>query len=263
MIAEIDKWIYSLEYKSDTISDKDLHSVIDNASKALESNDKLEDVEIMKLYYLLGIGLFRINQYDKSIEHLNIIIQYGKKLFDEYYLAKAYGWNSINYLNTFSIKEYEECFNIAENKLRYLRQYDDLAVLCTRVSCNLYRGQRSKDEIQAVLNKTEGYLKKFESSLSAQCYLGIGQIYSLVLNNFDAAVDHYYRALELARKYDVPRIECTVLYQIGAGYCQLNLKNECIGIFRQMLVDRRFEEFYVIQSASAIELIRVLIIERI
>lgn len=259
MIAEIDKWIYSLEYKSDTISDKDLHSVIDNASKALESNDKLEDVEIMKLYYLLGIGLFRINQYDKSIEHLNITIQYGKKLFDEYYLAKAYGWNSINYLNTFSIKEYEECFNIAENKLRYLRQYDDLAVLCTRVSCNLYRGQRFKDEIQAVLNKTEGYLKKFESSLSAQCYLGIGQIYSLVLNNFDAAVDHYYRALELARKYDVPRIECTVLYQIGAGYCQLNLKNECIGIFRQMLVDRRFEEFYVIQSASAIELIRVLI----
>lgn len=259
MIAEIDKWIYSLEYKSDTISDKDLHSVIDNASKALESNDKLEDVEIMKLYYLLGIGLFRINQYDKSIEHLNITIQYGKKLFDEYYLAKAYGWNSINYLNTFSIKEYEECFNIAENKLRYLRQYDDLAVLCTRVSCNLYRGQRSKDEIQAVLNKTEGYLKKFESSLSAQCYLGIGQIYSLVLNNFDTAVDHYYRALELARKYDVPRIECTVLYQIGAGYCQLNLKNECIGIFRQMLVDRRFEEFYVIQSASAIELIRVLI----
>ena len=89
--------------------------------------------------------------------------------------------------------------------------------------------------------------------------MGIGQIYSLVLNNFDAAVDHYYRALELARKYDVPRIECTVLYQIGAGYCQLNLKNECIGIFRQMLVDRRFEEFYVIQSASAIELIRVLI----
>ena len=259
MIAEIDKWIYSLEYKSDTISDKDLHSVIDNASKALESNDKLEDVEIMKLYYLLGIGLFRINQYDKSSEHLNITIQYGKKLFDEYYLAKAYGWNSINYLNIFSIKEYEECFNIAENKLRYLRQYDDLAVLCTRVSCNLYRGQRSKDEIQAVLNKTEGYLKKFESSLSAQCYLGIGQIYSLVLNNFDAAVDHYYRALELARKYDVPRIECTVLYQIGAGYCQLNLKNECIGIFRQMLVDRRFEEFYVIQSASAIELIRVLI----
>lgn len=259
MIAEIDKWIYSLEYKSDTISDKDLHSVIDNASKALESNDKLEDVEIMKLYYLLGIGLFRINQYDKSIEHLNITIQYGKKLFDEYYLAKAYGWNSINYLNTFSIKEYEECFNIAENKLRYLRQYDDLAVLCTRVSCNLYRGQRSKDEIQVVLNKAEGYLKKFESSLSAQCYLGIGQIYSLVLNNFDAAVDHYYRALELARKYDVPRIECTVLYQIGAGYCQLNLKNECIGIFRQMLVDRRFEEFYVIQSASAIELIRVLI----
>ena len=57
----------------------------------------------------------------------------------------------------------------------------------------------------------------------------------------------------------MPRIECTVLYQIGAGYCQLNLKNECIGIFRQMLVDRRFEEFYVIQSASAIELIRVLI----
>ena len=101
MIAEIDKWIYSLEYKSDTISDKDLHSVIDNASKALESNDKLEDVEIMKLYYLLGIGLFRINQYDKSLEHLNITIQYGKKLFDEYYLAKAYGWNSINYLNTF------------------------------------------------------------------------------------------------------------------------------------------------------------------
>lgn len=49
MIVEIDKWIYSLEYKSDTISDKDLHSVIDNASKALESNDKLEDVEIMKL----------------------------------------------------------------------------------------------------------------------------------------------------------------------------------------------------------------------
>lgn len=158
-----------------------------------------------------------------------------------------------------SIKEYEECFNIAENKLRYLRQYDDLAVLCTRVSCNLYRGQRSKDEIQVVLNKAEGYLKKFESSLSAQCYLGIGQIYSLVLNNFDAAVDHYYRALELARKYDVPRIECTVLYQIGAGYCQLNLKNECIGIFRQILVDRRFEEFYLIQSASAIELIRVLI----
>lgn len=67
-----------------------------------------------------------------------------------------------------SIKEYEECFNIAENKLRYLRQYDDLAVLCTRVSCNLYRGQRSKDEIQVVLNKAEGYLKKFESSLSAQ-----------------------------------------------------------------------------------------------
>lgn len=158
-----------------------------------------------------------------------------------------------------SIKEYEECFNIAENKLRYLRQYDDLAVLCTRVSCNLYRGQRSKDEIQVVLNKAEGYLKKFESSLSAQCYLGIGQIYSLMLNNFDAAVDHYYRALELARKYDVPRIECTVLYQIGAGYCQLNLKNECIGIFRQILVDRRFEEFYLIQSASAIELIRVLI----
>lgn len=80
-----------------------------------------------------------------------------------------------------------------------------------------------------------------------------------MLNNFDAAVDHYYRALELARKYDVPRIECTVLYQIGAGYCQLNLKNECIGIFRQILVDRRFEEFYLIQSASAIELIRVLI----
>ena len=36
-----------------------------------------------------------------------------------------------------------------------------------------------------------------------------------MLNNFDAAVDHYYRALELARKYDVPRIECTVLYRIG------------------------------------------------
>ena len=52
----------------------------------------------------------------------------------------------------------------------------------------LYRGQRSKDEIQVVLNKAEGYLKKFESSLSAQCYLGIGQIYSLVLNNFDAFV---------------------------------------------------------------------------
>ena len=48
MIAEIDKWIYSLDYKSNfIISDKDLHSVIDNASKVLESKDKLEDVEII------------------------------------------------------------------------------------------------------------------------------------------------------------------------------------------------------------------------
>ena len=131
MIAEIDKWIYSLEYKSDTISDKDLHSVIDNASKALESNDKLEDVEIMKLYYLLGIGLFRINQYDKSIEHLNITIQYGKKLFDEYYLAKAYGWNSINYLNTFSIKEYEECVEdwIKKNKHKHKTSFNTIITI--------------------------------------------------------------------------------------------------------------------------------------
>ena len=67
----------------------------------LRNNNKLEDVEIMKLYYLLGIGYFRINQYNKSNEYLNIAIRYGKELFDEYYLAKAYGWNSINYLNTF------------------------------------------------------------------------------------------------------------------------------------------------------------------
>ena len=63
MTAEIDKWIYSLDYKSNIItSDADLHLVIDNASKALESNDKLKDIEIMKLYYLLGIGYYKIGR---------------------------------------------------------------------------------------------------------------------------------------------------------------------------------------------------------
>ena len=52
MTAEIDKWIYSLDYKSNIINDKDLDSVIDIASKMLRNNNKLEDVEIMKLYYL-------------------------------------------------------------------------------------------------------------------------------------------------------------------------------------------------------------------
>ena len=264
MRGEIDKKIYIVEYKSRIILDEnETISIIEKAKESLEKNADLHEVDIMKIYYLIGVGYFRMTKYDESIEYLNKSIELAKKLFEEYYLAKAYGWKALDCLNTFRSAEYEENFNIAENKLRYLKQYDDLACLCSRIACNLYRGERSKDEMQIIINKAEEYLKKFESNLSSECYLAIGQMYSLKLNDFNNAIDHYYKSLELARKYNSTHIEVMVLYHLGVGYLQLNLKNESAQIFFEILKDKKFGEYYIVQSAVAVELIRILVEKKI
>lgn len=260
MDRNIDNLIYKTEYKVDINIDIDMINDVKKwVEKEIEYNKSLDKKSLIKLYHLLAIARYRVKKYKESIEASNIVIYYCKELKDEYYLAKAHIWISINSLVLKNTNEFKKNYDIAENILIKLKEYEDLALLNVRVAVTMLRNGEGKDGISKILKKSLKYSSKFESPISAQLYMSIGSMYFLALRDIDFAIDIYYKSLELARYYNSQDVEALVLYYLGVGYFDLRMDNKAIELFNNILDDERFKDNLSIRAIVSLDLIKLLI----
>lgn len=260
MERNIDNLIYKSEYKVDINMDIDSIKELNEWVKGeIENNKLLSKKELMKLYHLLALTNYRLKNHQDSIYASEIAITYSEELNDEYYLAKSHIWISINSLVLQNKEEFKKNYDIAENMLLDLKEYEDFVFLNIRIAVTTLRNGGTKDEISNILEKALKYITKFESPISSQMYMSIGSMYALGLNDFDFAIDMYYKSLELARYYNSNDTEALVLYYLGVGYNELNMDAKAIEIFKSILEDRRFKENFSIKAIVTFDLIRLLI----
>lgn len=264
MNREVESIIFDLEYKIDINIDIDVMNLIRKVRELeIINNNLLTPEDIMKEYHIIALTYYRENKYKESISISKIVSEYARDINDEYYLAKSYGWIALNNLFLGNITKFEKYYNRSQNLFVKLEEYEDIALLTSRVLVVMCRNGYSKIALEEYLEKAMSYLERFHTKLSAQIYMSIASVYSIGLNNFEIAIDLYSKALEIAREYNILEIEAMILYYIGVGYYELNIPSKTIETFNNILSDERFKDSIVMNAIVALDLIGVHVDNRI
>lgn len=258
MKMAVENIIFNLEYKIDINIDIDAMHLIRKVHEIeLINNNLLTPEDRMKEYHIIALTYYRENKYKESIDFAKRVSEYAREIKDEYYLAKSYGWIALNNLFLGNITKFEKHYNMSENLFCKLEEYEDIALLTSRILVVMCRNGYSKVVLSEYLEKNLSYMDRFQTELSAQIYMTVASIYSIGLNNFEVAIDIYSKALEIARQYNIGEIEVMILYYIGVGYYELNMTLKTIETFNDILNEKRFKDNIVIKAIVALDLIGV------
>ena len=258
MKMAVENIIFELEYKIDINIDIDEMYLIRKVRKLeLINNNLLNPEERMKEYHIIALTYYRENKYKESIDFAKRVSEYAREIKDEYYLAKSYGWIALNNLFLGNITKFEKHYNMAENIFSKLEEYEDIALLTSRVLVVMCRKGYNKVVLSEYLEKNLSYMDRFQTELSAQIYMTIASVYSIGLNNFEVAIDIYSKALDIARQYNIREIEVMILYYIGVGYYELAMPSKTIETFNDILNEERFKDNIVIKAFVLLDLMGV------
>lgn len=214
---------------------------------------------LFKVHYLLALTRYRTRSYNESIEAGLKSLEYANNLNDKYFIARAHALIALNNIVLEEFNNFEKHYLIAEKIYKELEAYEDLTMLDTKTATYMAKRGEPENLIKMYLGKALNYITKFQSVRSAQLYVSIGAVYSIIYGEFEKAIDLYLKALDIAKYYNDISMEMLILYYIGIGYDEIRMRDKAINTLYSILDDKRFLDFTSTRLCVRFDLINSLL----